>query len=101
MEINDADRAWGKAIPDYIKNEDEKLPPVGRFNFGQKLFFWGIFYSVILLLLSGVALWYTETLPWSLRVRALRRRSDSRQRRAHHHWAVSDSRVHERGPRRG
>jgi formate dehydrogenase subunit gamma len=67
MKIDDADRAWGKAIPDYIENEDEKLPPVGRFNFGQKLFFWGIFYSVILLLLSGVALWYTEDLPWSLR----------------------------------
>jgi formate dehydrogenase subunit gamma len=67
MKIDDADRAWGKAIPDYIKNEDEKLPPVGRFNFGQKLFFWGIFYGVILLLLSGVVLWYTETLPWSLR----------------------------------
>jgi formate dehydrogenase subunit gamma len=67
MKIEDADRAWAKAIPDYIKNEDDKLPPVGRFNYGQKLFFWGIFYSVILLLLSGVALWYTETLPWSLR----------------------------------
>jgi formate dehydrogenase subunit gamma len=67
LKIGDADRAWAKAIPDYIKNEDEKLPPVGRFNYGQKLFFWGIFYSVILLLLSGVALWYTETLPWSLR----------------------------------
>jgi formate dehydrogenase subunit gamma len=67
MQIDDADRAWGKAIPYYIKNEDEKLPPVGRFNYGQKLFFWGIFYSVILLLLSGVVLWYTETLPWNLR----------------------------------
>ncbi len=67
MQIDDGDRAWGKAIPDYIKNEDENLPPVGRFNFGQKIFFWGIFYSVILLLLSGVALWYTEALPWSLR----------------------------------
>jgi formate dehydrogenase subunit gamma len=67
MTIDASDRAWGKAIPDYIKNEDEKLPPVGRFNYGQKLFFWGIFYSVILLLLSGVALWYTEALPSSLR----------------------------------
>jgi formate dehydrogenase subunit gamma len=67
MRINDADRAWAKVIPDYIQNEDEKLPPVGRFNFGQKLFFWAIFYSVILLLLSGIGLWYTETLPWSLR----------------------------------
>jgi formate dehydrogenase subunit gamma len=67
MKIDASDRAWAKAIPDYIKNEDEKLPAVGRFNYGQKLFFWGIFYSVILLLLSGVVLWYTETLPWSLR----------------------------------
>lgn len=67
MQIDDGDRAWAKAIPDYIQNEDEKLPPVGRFNFGQKLFFWGLSYSVILLLLSGVVLWYTETLPWSLR----------------------------------
>jgi formate dehydrogenase subunit gamma len=67
MEVNDGDRAWAKAIPYYIQNEDDKLPPVGRFNFGQKLFFWGIFYSVILLLLTGVALWYTEALPWSWR----------------------------------
>lgn len=67
MQINEADRAWGRAIPEYIQNHDEKLPPVGRFNYGQKLFFWGIFYSVILLVLSGVVLWYTEALPWSLR----------------------------------
>ena len=67
MEVNEDDRAWARAMPYYIQNEDEKLPPVGRFNFGQKLFFWGIFYSVILLLLTGVALWYTEALPWSWR----------------------------------
>jgi formate dehydrogenase subunit gamma len=67
MNIDDSDRAWAKAIPDYIQNEDDKLPPVGRFNYGQKLFFWGMFYSVILLLLSGVVLWYTEALPWNLR----------------------------------
>ena len=67
MQITDAARAWGKAIPEYIQNEDDKLPPAGRFNYGQKLFFWGIFYGVILLLLSGVVLWFTETLPWSLR----------------------------------
>jgi formate dehydrogenase subunit gamma len=67
MRVTDSDRAWAKAIPDYIQNRDDKLPPVGRFNFGQKLFFWGILGSVILLVLSGVVLWYTETLPWSLR----------------------------------
>ena len=67
MQMDESDRAWAKAIPYYIENQDDKLPPVGRFNYGQKLFFWGIFYGVILLLLSGIALWYTESLPWSLR----------------------------------
>jgi formate dehydrogenase subunit gamma len=67
MQLDESDRAWAKAIPHYIQNEDDKLPPVGRFNYGQKLFFWGIFYGVILLLVSGIALWYTEALPWSLR----------------------------------
>jgi len=67
MKVDDGDRAWAKEIPNYIQNEDEKLPPVGRFNYGQKLYFWGMVYSVILLVISGVVLWYTEALPWSFR----------------------------------
>jgi formate dehydrogenase subunit gamma len=67
MRVDADDRAWAKAMPEYIENRDEKLPPQGRFNCGQKLFFWGMVYSVILLLLSGFTLWYTEALPWSLR----------------------------------
>jgi len=67
MQMDDDDRKWAHEIEAYINNEDEKLPPVGRFNWGQKLFFWGMLFSIILLLLSGVALWYTEALPWSLR----------------------------------
>jgi len=67
MVVDDDDRKWAHEIDAYIQNEDEKLPPVGRFNWGQKLFFWGMIFSVILLLLSGVALWYTEALPWSFR----------------------------------
>lgn len=67
MKIDDSDRAWAKAMPDYIQNHDEKLPPAGRFNYGQKLFFWGMLYSVVLLLLSGIVLWYTEALPFNMR----------------------------------
>jgi formate dehydrogenase subunit gamma len=67
MRVDESDRAWAKAIPFYIKNEDEKVPPADRFNYGQKLYFWGMVYSTILLILSGVALWYTEALPWSFR----------------------------------
>ncbi len=67
MQITDADRRWSKAMEHYVKNEDEKLPPVGRFNYGQKLFFWLMFYGIILLLISGVGLWFVESIPWSLR----------------------------------
>jgi formate dehydrogenase subunit gamma len=67
MRTTDADRRWSKAMEHYIKNEDEQLPPVGRFNYGQKLFFWLMFYGVILLLISGIGLWFVESIPWSLR----------------------------------
>ena len=63
MLTTDADRAWSKAVKYYIRNEDDKLPPEGRFNWGQKLFFWLMFYGVILLVISGVGLWFVESIP--------------------------------------
>jgi formate dehydrogenase subunit gamma len=62
----DDDQRWSEGIEDYIENQDEKLPPVGRFNYGQKLFFWLMFYGVILLLISGLGPWFVESIPWSL-----------------------------------
>jgi formate dehydrogenase subunit gamma len=67
MRITDADRRWSQAMEYYIKNEDEKLAPEGRFNYGQKLFFWLMFFGVILLLISGFGLWFVESIPWWLR----------------------------------
>jgi formate dehydrogenase subunit gamma len=67
MRTADRDRSWWKAVDRYIRNEDESLPPVGKFNYGQKLWYWLIFYGVIFLLFSGIVLWFTESLPWSLR----------------------------------
>lgn len=67
MIITDADRAWSKATKYYIENQDDKLPAIGRFNYGQKVFFWLMFYGGILLLLSGIGLWFVESIPWSLR----------------------------------
>ena len=67
MATTEADRRWSKTMEFYIKNEDEKLPPIGRFNYGQKLFFWLMFYGIILLLISGIGLWFVESIPWSLR----------------------------------
>lgn len=67
MRITPQDRAWNKAILHYIRNEDEHLPPVGRFNTGQKQFFWIMFWAGLALLASGLVLWFTDSLPWSLR----------------------------------
>ena len=67
MRITDNDRAWFRSVRHYIRNEDEKMPPVGRYNAGQKLLFWGFFVCGILLFLSGLVLWFPEYIPWSLR----------------------------------
>ena len=67
MRITAADREWSKAIGHYIRNEDEQLPPVDRFNAGQKYFFWVMLYAGIVMLVSGAALWFPEKIPWSLR----------------------------------
>ncbi len=67
MQTTDADLRWKKEIKHYIENDDQNLPPEGRFNYGQKLYFWLMFYGVIFLVISGIALWFVESIPWSLR----------------------------------
>jgi len=67
MRITNSDRAWAKAMPHYIRNEDEDLPPIDRFNVGQKYFFWAMLWAGIIMLMSGAALWFPEAIPWSLR----------------------------------
>lgn len=67
MKADPVDAEWWKSLPHYIKNEDDKMPPAGRYNAGQKLLFWSFFYGGILLLASGCVLWFTEYIPWSLR----------------------------------
>jgi formate dehydrogenase subunit gamma len=67
MRITEPDRAWSKAMGHYIRNEDEELPPIDRFNLGQKYFFWVMLYAGIILLISGIVLWLPEKIPWSLR----------------------------------
>ena len=51
----------------YIRNEDEDLPPIDRFNLGQKYFFWAMLFAGALLLISGVALWFPEGLAPTVR----------------------------------
>lgn len=67
MRTTAADRAWRRAIRHYIRNEDGRVPPAGRFNYGQKLLFWLMVWGGVALLFSGLALWFTAGIPWELR----------------------------------
>jgi formate dehydrogenase subunit gamma len=67
MHFAQVDREWWKNLHYYITNQDDKMPPAGRYNAGQKMLFWTFFYSAIVLLLSGLVLWFPDYLPWSLR----------------------------------
>ncbi len=67
MMVTENDKAWWRSLRFYITNQDEKMPPAGRYNAGQKLLFWGFFVCGLLLLVSGVILWFTESIPWNLR----------------------------------
>jgi formate dehydrogenase subunit gamma len=66
LRITERDREWNKNVKYYIQNRDEMMPPQDRFNAGQKLFYWVLFWSAILLLLTGIIMWIPETLPRSL-----------------------------------
>lgn len=66
MHATENDKAWWRSLRFYITNQDDKMPPAGRYNAGQKLLFWGFFYCSLLLLISGVILWFTELVPWNL-----------------------------------
>jgi formate dehydrogenase subunit gamma len=55
--IEKNDIAWLKGIRDVVNNREESLPPVGRYNGGQKLLFWMMIGCMIGLLLSGIVIW--------------------------------------------
>jgi len=68
MRITATDRKWSASMNSYIRNEDENLPPIDRFNIGQKYFFWAMLCAGAVLLVTGAVLWFPERIPWSLRV---------------------------------
>lgn len=66
MKETPSDKAWWDHIGDYITNQDGKMPSADRFNPGQKLLFWGFFWNGIVLLLTGLVLWFPNYIPWNL-----------------------------------
>ncbi len=71
MRFKPVDKQWWNSLHYYITNQDDKMPPAGRYNAGQKLLFWTFFLAGIALLLSGLVLWFPEYISWNLALAAL------------------------------
>jgi formate dehydrogenase subunit gamma len=56
--IRSYDVAWMKRLPEVLNNSGKDLPEIDKYNAGQKMLFWSIIGSLVLLLLSGLVLWY-------------------------------------------
>jgi formate dehydrogenase subunit gamma len=63
MSATEADRQWNREVGKYIENRDEEMPPAGRFNSGQKQFYWVMLWGMFLLLVTGIVMWVPEYIP--------------------------------------
>src|SRR6185503_8363659 len=62
MAWTEADTRWLREIKRYIKNDDKVEPEyVGFYNGGQKLQFWEIAFGGLVLLITGLLMWFPET----------------------------------------
>lgn len=66
MHVTPEDKAWFASAQHYVRNDDDKMPPAGRYNAGQKSLFWGFEICTVLLLLSGLVMWFPEYMPANL-----------------------------------
>ena len=58
--ISRNDVEWLKRIGDVIRNREDRLPEVDRYNAGQKLLFWTMIVTIPTLLITGIIIWR----PW-------------------------------------
>ena len=58
--ITAADWQWARHMGDILRNRTDKLPEIGKYNLGQKCLTRTLLAAIILLLLSGILIWY----PW-------------------------------------
>ncbi len=52
-----ADNTWLARISDVLRDNEDKLPEVGKYNAGQKMVFWSMSALIVVLITSGVVIW--------------------------------------------
>lgn len=58
--ITDADRQWKAHAGEMLRGQKANLPPVGKYNYGQKMVFWVMANSLLVLVVTGFMFWQ----PW-------------------------------------
>jgi formate dehydrogenase subunit gamma len=53
------DWQWIGRIGEMVDGDDHNMPDQGKYNGGQKLLYWLLFWCMLLLTVSGIALWRT------------------------------------------
>jgi len=71
MRLDSDDRRWLRMAHRYAAHDYAALPEAGRFNGGQKSLFWLQSVNGVLLLLSGIVLWWPESMARPLREAAV------------------------------
>ena len=64
------DRAWLKKADRLLAGDKSSMPDVGKYNAGQKLVFWAMAISLLLLLITGFMFWspwFVDAFPITLR----------------------------------
>jgi formate dehydrogenase subunit gamma len=57
MTLGAADREWLRAIRHYAVHDRERVPEAGKYNGGQKMFFWSMGALGVVFVVSGIPLW--------------------------------------------
>lgn len=58
--FTDADRKWRQQMGEVLRGDKATMPPVGKYNWGQKMAFWSMLWSLLVLLVTGFIFWQ----PW-------------------------------------
>jgi len=69
MKFDQYDKKWN--VVEYLKFTDKDDPDVGKYNAGQKFFFWAAGLGALALLLSGIVLWWPAEFSQGLRSASL------------------------------
>jgi len=56
--LNSQDKAWLDKAGEMFKGNKAAMPPVGKYNAGQKIVFWLMAGSLLVLLVTGILFWH-------------------------------------------